>query len=96
MNNEDLINTQLAIMLTTYLVKWGYISSSLVLVAIMFNFRKTALAIGLGYTFVMFITPYSITTGLGLLLMLMYLGVGMYKLGKFVWKKVHAGRSQQD
>lgn len=95
MSNEDLINTQLAIMLTTYLVKWGYISSSLVLVAIMFNFRKTALAIGLFYTCVMFITPYSITTGLGLFLLLMYLGVGGVKLGKYVWKKVHAWRSNQ-
>jgi hypothetical protein len=96
MNNEDLINTQLAIMLTTYLVKWGYISSSLMLVAIIFNFRKTAIAIGMFYTFVMFITPYSITTGLGLLLILLYLGLGAYKLGKLVWKKVHARRSRQD
>lgn len=93
MSNEDLINAQMAIMLATYLAGLGYILGSLIIGAIMFNFRRTALVLGFLYTLVIFVTPYGITTGLGILLFLLYLGVGIAQLVRVIRLKINARKT---
>jgi len=90
MSNEELVNTQMAIMLATYLASWSYILGSLIIGAVLFNFRRTAIVLGFLYALVIFVTPYRITTGLGLLLLLLYVGIGVTKLVKHIRRKIHA------